>query len=96
VDHVLHLYGVLEVGPARVATGPEGHLFILNHERSCRELLKITDVIVVKVGEDHVGDPSAIHADLTETSRGTAKIVSSPLGRYLGCEPRIDDYRGLV
>src|ERR687889_1553129 len=75
VYHVLYLHGALEMLPARVAAGPEGHLLFLKHERGRGELLQVPNVIVVEVGKDHARNPRAVYAEFPQPLRWAAQMV---------------------
>ena len=62
-DHVVDLERRLDLGVEHVAPGGEGHFTILQVKIRFRELVKIADVVVMKVGDDHVLDGFGVDAD---------------------------------
>ncbi len=54
---------MVEGADGHVATGGERHLAILDVEAGSREVAEATGVVVVQMGEDHVGHRRGVDAD---------------------------------
>ena len=86
---------VAERGSGHVPAGGVRHLTVLDMEAGPGELLEPADVVVVEVGEDHIGDLVRVHAHGRQRLARRAHETASPAVRVVLAEPGVDDPRRL-
>ena len=88
-----HLFGLIAVGEEcilHVPTGGEIELALLQVKTRRRKAVKITDMVVVQVRDDHVFDRGCMHSKCIQSVDRRTQIAAAALHRHLGRKAGID------
>ena len=94
VDHtgdVIGLERVAHCWRAHVRSGGEAHLALLQMIACRRELLEAADMVVVQMGDDHVGRARRFDPDHRQRFVSRAQKRPPPTSGILWPEPGVDD-----
>jgi hypothetical protein len=96
LGHVIDGEAVVQRRAGHVATGREGHLPVLDVEARRREVTDAPGVVVVQVGDDHVGDGGGVDPDRRQRLGRRSEQAPAPARRVGFAEPGVHHPRGVV
>ena len=89
--HVFHVVSGGEYGLGHLPASRISHLAVLKMEGGGGKQIKITDVVVMHVSDNHVLDGGRINTDQPKALRWAADQLPSALGSGLGAKTDIDN-----